>query len=53
MLRAKLLFSKIAMQSGQIVSTKDFAKDESQLEPRDYGVHIPTLNAISERGGLG
>jgi transposase len=59
-LRAKLMFSKVAMQSGQIVGTREIPKDKSLLEhstsaaikPSDYGAHIPTLNAISEREDL-
>lgn len=59
-LRAKLMFSKVAMQSGQIVGTREIPQDKSlheystsaAIKPSDYGAHIPTLNAISEREDL-
>ena len=59
-LRAKLMYSKVAMQSGQIIGTREVHKDKLLLEDStsdviksgDYGTHIPTLNAISEREDL-
>lgn len=58
-LRAKLMYSKVAMQSGQIVGTRDVHKGKLLFEDStsvmikscDYGAHIPTLNDISEREG--
>jgi hypothetical protein len=59
-LRAKLMYSKVARQSGQLIGTRDMIKEKTLLldstnmmrQSTDYGTHIPTLEAISAREDL-